>query len=179
MNIRKAPRATSSKKRLVRVLFPLLLASMGIMLLFMPSLAARGATIINSSIPAYEFSTSNQNSLSIDHKSQPTNSLSISNFPFQNSLEGIEAFSDDVHFPMIWSSNNVRATQSVAYGDFDGDGDLDLVVGNSEQANFVYQNDGTGNLSLIWESDDSKATQSVAIGDMDGDGDLILQLETS
>ncbi len=79
------------------------------------------------------------------------------------------------------------ATQSVVLGDVDGDGDLDLVVGNSgtvvgdtfiSDPNRVYLNNGTAApwsgvtaLDVISEED---VTQSVALGDVDGDGDLDL-----
>ena len=33
-------------------------------------------------------------------------------------------------------------TMSVAWGDYDGDGDLDLAVGNDWQPNRLYRNDG-------------------------------------
>jgi hypothetical protein len=62
---------------------------------------------------------------------------------------------------------------SVAWGDWDGDGDLDLAVGNEAQANQVYTNDG-GTLALAWESAEAAYTHSVAWGDWDGDGDLDL-----
>ncbi len=74
-------------------------------------------------------------------------------------------------------------TQSVALGDVDGDGDLDLVCGNSglsgvgtDAQNRLYVNDGTGlftdaTAQLPVDSDD---TLSVALGDVDGDGDLDL-----
>ncbi len=79
---------------------------------------------------------------------------------------------------------DARYTTSLAWGDWDGDGDLDLAVGNggwSDEVNQVYENDG-GTLKLDpgngfgWEEDpvNAKSTTSVAWGDWDGDGDLDL-----
>jgi hypothetical protein len=80
---------------------------------------------------------------------------------------------------LVWESvGDVRNTRSVAWGDWDRDGDLDLAVGNSG-ANQVYENVG-GNLSLAWEStDDAGNSESVAWGDWDGDGDLDLAVGNS
>jgi len=62
---------------------------------------------------------------------------------------------------------------SVALGDLDSDGDLDMVVANISEANRVYTNDGSGNFTdsnpLLSASDISF---SIALGDVDSDGDL-------
>ncbi|HKB16198.1 MAG TPA: FG-GAP-like repeat-containing protein, partial [Planctomycetota bacterium] len=72
-----------------------------------------------------------------------------------------------------------QSTQALAIGDADGDGDLDVVVGNTgglaAQPERLYLNDGTGiftdatatNMPFLIVN-----TQAVALGDVDGDGDL-------
>ena len=68
-----------------------------------------------------------------------------------------------------------RATESVTLGDVDGDGDLDLVEGNSnDQAKRVYFNDGAGGFTDSGQTLRPNSTQSVTLGDVDGDGDLDL-----
>ena len=69
-------------------------------------------------------------------------------------------------------------TSSVATGDYDGDGDLDLLIAGSTNSNGVakiYDNDGTGGFT---EDTSANLTgvffSSVATGDYDGDGDLDL-----
>jgi predicted nucleotidyltransferase len=75
----------------------------------------------------------------------------------------------------VWSSSESDATMSVAWGDVDGDGDLDLAVGNEWQPNRLYRNDrGVLTPSAVWSSSESDATTSVAWGDVDGDSDLDL-----
>ena len=53
----------------------------------------------------------------------------------------------------VWSSAEADNTTSVAWGDYDGDGDLDLAVGNWGQPNRLYRNDG-GSLATaaVWSS---------------------------
>src|SRR5262245_22012669 len=80
-----------------------------------------------------------------------------------------------------WQANETMKTKSVAWGDWDADGDLDLAFGNYDDASRVYENDG-GTLrfspenGLGWQSPVTRRTQSVAWGDWDGDGDLDLAL---
>jgi hypothetical protein len=75
-------------------------------------------------------------------------------------------------------TSDAHATSSVVLGDVDRDGDLDLVVGNSNQVNRLYLNNGTpdpwSGVTGVGIASETNATSSVALGDVDGDGDLDL-----
>src|SRR5262245_31132325 len=73
------------------------------------------------------------------------------------------AQTETARFLLTWSSTERGLTASVAWGDVDGDGDLDLAVGNSGERvsgpsgfglpNLLYRNEGgTLETSAIWSS---------------------------
>jgi hypothetical protein len=77
-----------------------------------------------------------------------------------------------------WTSPFTNTTESVAWGDVDNDGDLDLAVGNQNEASQLYRNN-RGKLEITsWTPTEyngiSPQTYSVAWGDVDSDGDLDL-----
>jgi uncharacterized repeat protein (TIGR01451 family) len=77
----------------------------------------------------------------------------------------------------VWSGeagNNHR----MAWGDWNGDGWLDLAVAIIGYPILVYQNSG-GTLTPVWASPESDYTMDVAWGDWDGDGDLDLAAANS
>ena len=76
-------------------------------------------------------------------------------------------------FESVWASTETDNTYSVAWGDYDGDGDLDQLISNrGPAANRVYSNDGGNTFSLIWSSSESDDSQGIVWGDYDNDGDL-------
>jgi hypothetical protein len=62
-------------------------------------------------------------------------------------------------------------TLSVALGDLDGDGSLDLVEGNAGPDG-VWLNDGSGTFAPTAQRLSEASTKAVALGDLDLDGDL-------
>lgn len=85
--------------------------------------------------------------------------------------DGTGRFSDVTAARMPAASDH---TSDVALGDLDGDGDLDLIVGNQYIQNRLYLNDGTGRFSDATAARmpvDTDNTGSVVIGDIDGDLD--------
>ena len=83
-------------------------------------------------------------------------------------------------FTKVTSGDVVSSTgssQSAAWGDYDGDGRLDLFVANGGAANELYHNAGGGSFTKVTSGDMVSSTgnsQSAAWGDYDGDGRLDL-----
>ncbi|MEM7132550.1 MAG: VCBS repeat-containing protein [Chloroflexota bacterium] len=74
-----------------------------------------------------------------------------------------------------WTFDITTDTHTIAWGDVDGDGDLDLAVGNGESQNKIYRYENDQFQPVAnWPGDGIDKTQALAWGDMDGDGDLDL-----
>ena len=64
-------------------------------------------------------------------------------------------------------------TRSIAVADVDGDGDLDVLLGNYNSSSRVLLNVGDGTVPTSIELPGGSAnTNSIAAADVDGDGDL-------
>lgn len=65
-----------------------------------------------------------------------------------------------------------NATRALDVGDFDNDGDLDILEGNTGGVDRYYRNDGYPNFTNTWSSPATWETYGVKFADLDNDGDL-------
>jgi hypothetical protein len=77
---------------------------------------------------------------------------------------GVGGFTEEAPF-------GTNKTFSIAWGDYDNDGDIDVAVGNYDQQNYLYANDGDGTFTEGSQFG-AGCTYSLAWGDYDNDGDL-------
>ena len=61
-------------------------------------------------------------------------------------------------------------TYAVPLADFDGDGDLDIAVGNDRARNLVFLNDGEGRFAAGATFGTPSSTRSLTLADLNGDG---------
>ncbi len=61
-------------------------------------------------------------------------------------------------------------TYAVPLADFDGDGDLDIAVGNDRTRNLVFLNDGSGRFEAGATFGTPTSTRSLTLADLNGDG---------
>nr|WP_299387571.1 CRTAC1 family protein [Allomuricauda sp.] len=73
---------------------------------------------------------------------------------------------------------DIGYSYGVSWADYDDDGDLDLFLANFDKKNFLYNNNGSGDLSPVMEGPVSQqmggASKGHTWGDYDNDGDLDL-----
>ena len=75
---------------------------------------------------------------------------------------------------ILSSTAILTVAMSTAWGDFDGDGDLDLAQGRFDSNNFIYINDGAGNFTNTVSFTSGGSVYDMAWGDVDNDSDLDL-----
>ena len=77
----------------------------------------------------------------------------------------------------VWTSSEDNSTISLAWGDMDNDGDLDLATANWQQPARVYTNqEGVLNPTAAWAASFSERSTGAAWGDYDADGNLDLAI---
>ena len=87
----------------------------------------------------------------------------------------------------VWQSKEINYARSIAWGDVDSDGDIDLTTGNINQPTRLYRNctnqtlndgcDGSAVIltnNAVWSSNEAINLRTIAWGDVDRDKDIDL-----
>ncbi|HSH01631.1 MAG TPA: FG-GAP-like repeat-containing protein, partial [Anaerolineae bacterium] len=79
-----------------------------------------------------------------------------------------------------WQSPETYGSNALDWGDWDGDGDLDLAVGNDGSLTYIFENRNNSlevepTEGIGWASNSNLTIRDVTFFDWDGDGDLDLQ----
>lgn len=85
--------------------------------------------------------------------------------------DGAGNFTSTIQLPRPAGPSEVR-TYSIAHGDVDGDGDIDIVAANYGWESTYYRNDGGNTFTAMEIGSDSDNTADVRLADIDRDGDL-------
>ena len=93
-----------------------------------------------------------------------------------------KVYRNDGHGTFAESGLPMPSEAVAAWGDLDGDGDVDLFFKERGQGYRVWLNDGAGNLADHWQLSDrrdsglrlggSNPSRGCAFGDLDADGDI-------
>ncbi|MFM9839029.1 MAG: FG-GAP-like repeat-containing protein [Cyclobacteriaceae bacterium] len=97
----------------------------------------------------------------------------VANKLYKNNGDGTFALATGLVFDTDLMTNG----RTASWGDIDNDGDLDLYVGQSTQADKLYQNNGDGTFTSLTSSpvaETNSSTTGSAFGDIDNDGDIDL-----
>jgi PKD repeat protein/phosphodiesterase/alkaline phosphatase D-like protein len=131
-----------------------------------------GGTQTPSFDPSADFHPGEEVEVVLTSGLQTTSGLSAEPYVWKFTVAGGVAAADFANGSASFGSSD--ATQSLAAGDVDADGDLDIAVGNtSNQQNVIYVNDGSGDFSTSTNfGTGTESSWSVGFADVDGDGDL-------